>query len=427
MKNVSSPPPLQPITATQHHLFSLNKLKQVGALNQFKRIQPYPTPAPPEAQSVVKESNDQSVLRVQIKQGSFGEFRSYAGKNLKDSPEMERKIIKDRSPVTIAKETLAKSKDTETMLPVNEFPNLITIHGLTTQRASTETERNEMENAKMVFQEFPMFPVSPPPPPHSVSVSVQEPIIVPSVIVETPKEDLPVLDTSKSPITDVPKSPACEIPNPQSTPLKETQSEVPVEKPKAPTTEELVPPAQHTEKSDMKKVEPPKNYETVDKPLDKVTEETDSNKSEEDYFPLKRRQFKRPSILGGRKKITESSPILASTLKRAANAAAKKCEKVEDKPADIVANKPAVVTNKPADVVADTPAVVVANKEDFEIKEDNKEIEENKVISQSILNDIKPPNIEDKVAEDFDPTKVLDWQDGVGVLPGSNLKVNYLF
>jgi hypothetical protein len=26
-------------------------------------------------------------------------------------------------------------------------------------------------------------------------------------------------------------------------------------------------------------------------------------------------------------------------------------------------------------------------------------------------------------AEDFDPLKVLEWKDGIGTLPGSNLKV----
>lgn len=60
---------------------------------------------------------------------------------------------------------------------------------------------------------------------------------------------------------------------------------------------------------------------------------------------------------------------------------------------------------------------VSAKKEEMK-----KELPEDDVKIEIIKQDIKAEQI-DANAEDFDPMKVLEWKDGIGTLPGSNLKV----
>jgi hypothetical protein len=64
-------------------------------------------------------------------------------------------------------------------------------------------------------------------------------------------------------------------------------------------------------------------------------------------------------------------------------------------------------------------------KEESAIKEEmKKELPEDDVKIEIIKQDIKAEQT-DANAEDFDPMKVLEWKDGIGTLPGSNLKVCY--
>jgi len=62
-------------------------------------------------------------------------------------------------------------------------------------------------------------------------------------------------------------------------------------------------------------------------------------------------------------------------------------------------------------------------KDETAIKEETKkEIPEDDVKIEIVKQDVKAEQI-DANAEDFDPMKVLEWKDGIGTLPGSNLKV----
>jgi len=62
-------------------------------------------------------------------------------------------------------------------------------------------------------------------------------------------------------------------------------------------------------------------------------------------------------------------------------------------------------------------------KDESAIKEETKkEIPEDDVKIEIVKQDVKTEQI-DANAEDFDPMKVLEWKDGIGTLPGSNLKV----
>jgi hypothetical protein len=64
-------------------------------------------------------------------------------------------------------------------------------------------------------------------------------------------------------------------------------------------------------------------------------------------------------------------------------------------------------------------------KEESPIKEETKkELPEDDVKIEIVKQEIKAEQI-DASAEDFDPMKVLEWKDGIGTLPGSNLKVFY--
>lgn len=89
----------------------------------------------------------------------------------------------------------------------------------------------------------------------------------------------------------------------------------------------------------------------------------------------------------------------------------------------------------------DITLIKVVPSEDKRLKQDNAIDDDIKIEiikeSNEAVNDSykerKPGNYADEVAEainnshqndpNFDPTKVLDWQDGVGTLPGSTLKV----
>lgn len=62
-------------------------------------------------------------------------------------------------------------------------------------------------------------------------------------------------------------------------------------------------------------------------------------------------------------------------------------------------------------------------KEESAIKEKmKKELPEDDVKIEIIKQDLKAEQT-DANSEDFDPMKVLEWKDGIGTLPGSNLKV----
>ena len=62
-------------------------------------------------------------------------------------------------------------------------------------------------------------------------------------------------------------------------------------------------------------------------------------------------------------------------------------------------------------------------KDESAIKEETKkEIPEDDVKIEIVKQDVKAEQT-DANAEDFDPMKVLEWKDGIGTLPGSNLKV----
>jgi PDZ domain-containing secreted protein len=63
-------------------------------------------------------------------------------------------------------------------------------------------------------------------------------------------------------------------------------------------------------------------------------------------------------------------------------------------------------------------------KDESAIKEEiKKELPEDDVKIEIVKQEIKHEQT-DANAEDFDPMKVLEWKDGIGTLPGSNLKVH---
>ena len=85
--------------------------------------------------------------------------------------------------------------------------------------------------------------------------------------------------------------------------------------------------------------------------------------------------------------------------------------------------KDSVKDNSVEDEVTLIKVPVNPTKEEVTVKEElKKELPEDDVKIEIVKQPVKSEQV-DVGTEDFDPMKVLEWKDGIGTLPGSNLKV----
>lgn len=395
--NATAPPPLQPITTASHQIINLNKLKQLGG--QFKRIQPiqpHPGVLPTVAEILEQVPKESPILRVKIKQGSsLAELKHYTTKGKVEvapmcqegevpepQEQVEQVAVISEAPQQITNVSIARIKEVNSEFPnlkikevVNEFPNLITIHGLTSdkQNPTLETLHVTSSDSLKVASGEKNIEVYPQDDNLLCSEQIVEPLPYKTPIVERAE---PAVETSEA-------SSNSQETNPDKT--AEADGE---------------------------------DKECGDKPSD------DSNPKK--MIP---RQFKRPSILGGRKKTPVSSPVLASSTASTNVLKLNSILKRVDLPLPVLNNvvKPeAALPDKSCDTV-ETTVLPTLVKPSLEVKSSIEEPSK-KANPESAATVDKPPLVDDNatkpVAEEFDPAKLLDWQDGVGVLPGSNFKVN---
>jgi hypothetical protein len=391
---LSAPPPLQPLSGPQH-IINLNKLKHMSGMNQFKRIQPYPT-----------ESNE-SILKVRLKQGtSTVDGKMPQDNQIEITENEEKREVENTSCVSASLQTPESQQEfininiTGRKDYINEFPQLITIHGLTTEKKlAMEQEKDLTEDNSAVKMD-------------NLVDDLLEPIFSSfgeAPLLETPNDELNSTNNKKD-ITNNENDDTCNVENEEKG-IAETKT-----KTESGTSGSIPDSNENTsEKTDNDTTE--KENETTevlgkkeDSQGDKSDAESQPEQKSNEELGAKKlpRQFKRPSILGFRKKsieIKKSIPPGTSLLiSKSAKPGSVKVSKNS--------NKATKISRKSSDESASSASVVETKHE------------ENK------SEPLQPPEIDEKsmkpVSKDFDPVKLLDWQDGVGVLPGSDLKVKFI-